>query len=71
MLKQPTEPVLASNRSRIDLSRLLWPVFENPQRPIAQALMWPVLVVVRGVGLNDVVKLSEAETKESVQTLTL
>ena len=63
--------MLAANQSRINLSRLLRPAFGNPQRSIARPLMWTVLVMIQGAGLNDVVQLSEAKTEEIVQALTL
>ncbi len=71
MLKQATKPVLASNQSRIDLSRLPQRVFRNPQRSIAQPLVWSELVMIAGVRLHYVVQLSEAETEKMIQALAL
>ena len=69
MLKHPTEPVLTSNRSHIDISHLPRAVFGNPQWPIAQPLMRSVLIVIRGVRLNDMIQQSKTETEETIQTL--
>ena len=69
MVKQPTQPALASDRARFGLNVLWRRVVACARRPVAQPLMRPELVVIEDVGLHDVVKLPQAEAKEEVQAL--
>ena len=42
-------------------------VLARARRPIAEPLMWPVHVVIEGIGLYDMVELAKTEAEEVVQ----
>ena len=59
MFKHPTEPLFAVNLPYVEIPHLKRPILGDPQRSITQPLMRPILVVIQGIGLNDVIQLSE------------
>ena len=66
MFKHPSEPLPAANLPHIDFFPSFQPDSDRTERPITKPLMRPVYVMIGGVGLDDVVQLSEAETEEMI-----
>ena len=66
MLQKSSELLPASDWCRFVVTALRWQDAASAQRDVAEALVWPEVVVVVGAGLGNVIQSSEVEAEEVV-----
>ena len=62
VIQQPAQPLITTNLTNWQLLLRLIQV----NRQVVQALMGPMLIVKFGIGLDDVIEMTQAETNEVV-----